>query len=153
MKLGKYEVEPDESFGTWVAAILVLAVLAFGLIGYGQAKSVDYPLSPSGWQEVQLRRAYNEELTRLSGYADQLDALLAQRPDAVEAQITAQRLGPALQTGSDLLKPQRDALGQALDTVVGWSMGQVSQEDAAAAVQRARDLIDAGRPDGQTQQQ
>lgn len=151
MKIGKYEVELDESFWTWVAAALVLLVLVFGLIGYGQAKNVPYPLSPGAWQEVQLRRAYNDELTRLDGYADQLDALLAQRPDAVEAQITAQRIGPALQSGSDLLKPQRDALGQALDAVVGWSMGQVTPEDAAAAVRTARDLIDAGRPNGQTQ--
>lgn len=142
------EIEAGDDFWAWVTAAVVLAVLAFGLIGYQLAPAVAQPLSPAAWQEVQMRQAYGRDLAQLSAWTDQLADLLNQRPDAVGVQLAIARMQQGLEGGNPLLEPIRSAVKDAADGVTAWSLGQLSRDDAVALVQRAQALIaEAGSDD------
>ena len=113
-----------------LAALVVIAGLLFALLG--RVVSPDRLLTWSEWQVLQQSRAYTKELATINSRALELADLVNSSPDAVRASVARDKA--CRLTGLDALAGERDALCAAAGSVLAWAQGDVSQAQAADAV-------------------
>ena len=129
--------------GLWIGLAVTLTALLLGILGWyitpeGQV------LTPTEWQIYRQHSQYRRELGVLMRHADRLAGLLDASPDPVRAQLIVEQMGHDLDTDVNLvtLAEQENALLNAGNAVLAWSMGAAGKNDAINALAQANAAIE-----------
>jgi hypothetical protein len=140
-----FAVEMPENSAWWVVGVVaVLLLLGIGALGksvtpYYRGEAVI--LSLSEYQVMRAQRAYQNELAHIQQELDALVDLINQRPDAVLAQMAAERIEAAFVEGEAALYLQRELLIEAALAVRDWSVGLTERDTAYQHLQAALESV------------
>ena len=130
---------------TLIALVLGIGLLLSSVAGWRftpvDAAGTPQVLTWSEWHVLRAAREYRAELAHLQREVDMLAGLLAQSPDPVRAQITAERITRTFDLGQPALERPRQLVIAAAVAVQDWSVGAVSLAEAEQALEAAVDAL------------
>jgi hypothetical protein len=144
---GGFAIEMPENSAWWVVGVFAVLLL-FGLGALGKSVTPYYRgeaaiLSLSEYQVMRAQRAYAAELSQMQQDLDELVSLINERPNAVLAQMAAERIEVAFAEGEPALYLQRELLIEAAYAVRDWSVGVTDRDTAYQSLQAALESVQA----------
>jgi hypothetical protein len=144
---GGFAIELPEN-SAWWAVGLVAVLLIIGLGALGKSVTPYYRgeaaiLSLSEYKVMREQRAYEAELSQMQQELDELVGLINERPNAVLAQMAAERIEVLFVEGEPALYLQRGLLIEAAYAVRDWSVGVTDRDTADQSLQAALDSVQA----------
>jgi len=144
---GGFAIEMPENSAWWIVGVFAV-ILLFGLGALGKSVTPYYGgqaavLSLSEYQVMRAQRAYDLELSQMQQDLDELVDLINNRPNAVLAQMAAERIEIAYADGEPALYVQRQLLIDAGYWVRDWAVGVTDRDTALEYLQAALDSVQA----------
>lgn len=141
------EVESDVDLAIWgLLAILIILASIFTLVGAQVTPENNSVLTYTKWQNRKLAAAADEELAHYQDYLTQLETMVAEEPDPIQASLLQAKIIKQYEAATVYLPNYRDALLQAAQDIKDWSMGIVEKQQIENSLLFAHSLIEAGQP-------
>jgi hypothetical protein len=121
----------------YAALVIIVALVGLGWLGKTVTPQCNRVLSWSEWEIRKARQTYGVELSQLQKDTDDLAGLINGRPDAVRAQVVADRIVREEQNGQTALEVQRTGVELASEAVRAWAVGSGTRDEAKVALQNA----------------
>jgi hypothetical protein len=141
----EFSAPEGQNFYLVIVAVLLLLVTGLGWLGYGVTR-----VGPDGravvmtWTDyrvIQAEKVYIAERAELRSAVEEIAQLLNKNASPVEAQIHLIRIEKSTGDGLPELAEARAAVFQATDAVRAYSLGKISRDEAAGAINHAAELL------------
>ncbi|GAB4519974.1 MAG: hypothetical protein Kow0047_31220 [Anaerolineae bacterium] len=129
-----------------LALLLLVSLAVVGSQVTPSATGGPQILTPERWLAVRLARQAREETARLSRDLQDLQALMAERPDPVEAMLMAQRIYARHRDGTTATAMARRTLIEAARQVALYAAGGVDRVQVISAINQAQARLESVTP-------
>lgn len=129
-----------------LALLLLVSLAVVGSQVTPSATGGPQILTPERWLAVRLARQAREEAARLSRDLQDLQALMAERPDPVEAMLMAQRIYARHRDGTTATAMARRTLIEAARQVALYAAGGVDRVQVISAINQAQARLESVTP-------
>lgn len=134
-----------QNFYLVVAAVLLLVVAGLGWLGHGVTRvDSDGRAAVMSWTDyrvIQAEKAYVAERAKLRSAVEEIAQLLNKSASPVEAHIHLTRIEKSLGEGLPELAEARAAVLRAAESARANSLGKISIDEAAGAINHAAELL------------